>query len=199
MAVPRVAGPLLQAIAATTAWLKQANTSAAVIGGVAASLLGRPRVTKDVDLVALADDGDVPRLLSLGREHGFEPRVADAVAFAKVSRVLLLKHEPSGIEIDLSLAGLPFEREVIERAVERSVRGVSFRVATPEDIVVMKAVAMRPRDIDDILGVAFARCLAKQPRRRGQRVLYVTDLDGSEGSIAGAQRSRRVGTCRLLS
>jgi len=73
-----------------------------------------------VDLVALADDGDVPRLLSLGHEHGFEPRVADAIAFAKVSRVLLLKHEPSGIEIDLSLAGLPFEREVIERAVERS-------------------------------------------------------------------------------
>src|SRR6478609_9761649 len=144
MPVPRVAGPLLQAIAATTAWLKQANISAAVIGGVAASLLGRPRVTKDVDLVALADDGDVPRLLSLGHEHGFEPRVADAIAFAKVSRVLLLKHEPSGIEIDLSLAGLPFEREVIERAVERSVRGVSFRVATPEDVVVMKAARDAP-------------------------------------------------------
>ena len=63
MAVPRLAGPLLQAIAATTAWLKQANISAAVIGGVAASLLGHPLVTKDVDLVALADDSDVPRLL----------------------------------------------------------------------------------------------------------------------------------------
>src|SRR5882724_1088457 len=59
MAVPRVAGPLFQAIAATTAWLKQANVPAAVIGGVA-SLLGHPRVTKDVDLVALADDDDVP-------------------------------------------------------------------------------------------------------------------------------------------
>ena len=67
-----------------------------------------------------------------------------------MSRVLLLKHEPSGIEIDLSLADLPFEREVIERAVERAVHGVSFRVATPEDIVVMKAIAMRPRDIADI-------------------------------------------------
>jgi len=100
--------------------------------------------------MALADDGDVPRLLLFGRDYGFEPRVADAIDFARVSRVLLLKHEPSGIEIDLSLAGLPFEREVIERAVERSVREVSFRVATPEDIVVMKAIAMRPRDIADI-------------------------------------------------
>jgi hypothetical protein len=34
-------------------------------------------------------------------------------------------HEPSGIEIDLSLATLPFEREVIERAVERTIRGVT--------------------------------------------------------------------------
>src|SRR5450432_3561587 len=98
MAVPRVAGPLLAAIAASTAWLKQANVPAAVIGGVAASLLGRPRVTKDVDLVALVEDDDVSRLLLIGREHGFVPRVADAIAFAKVSRVLLLKHEPSGIE-----------------------------------------------------------------------------------------------------
>ncbi|MES1176489.1 MAG: DUF6036 family nucleotidyltransferase [Myxococcales bacterium] len=38
----------------------------------------------------------------------------------------------------------------MEPPVERSVRGVSFRVATPEDIVVMKAIAKRPRDIADI-------------------------------------------------
>jgi hypothetical protein len=42
-------------------------------------LLGHPRVTKDLDLVALADDSDVPLLLLLRRERGFEPRVADAI------------------------------------------------------------------------------------------------------------------------
>ncbi len=71
MAIPRVAGPLLRAIAASTEWLHEANVPAAVIGGVAASLLGRPRVTKDVDLVALADDHDFARILLLGHEHGF--------------------------------------------------------------------------------------------------------------------------------
>jgi len=150
MAPARVPGPLLQALAAVTAWLRQADVPAAVIGGVAASLLGRPRVTKDVDIVALADDSDVPRLLSLGKQHGVTARAADAVEFAKVSRVLLLRHEPSGIEIDVSLATLPFEREVIERAAERTVRGVTFRLASAEDIVVMKAIALRPRDVADI-------------------------------------------------
>ena len=123
---------------------------AAVIGGVAASLLGRPRVTKDVDLVAAAEDGELPRLLTLGHQHGIGERAADTIDFAKVSRVLLLEHQPSGIAIDLSLASLPFEREVIERAVERTIRGVAFRVATAEDLVVMKAIARRPRDVADI-------------------------------------------------
>jgi hypothetical protein len=150
MTVARVPGPLLQAIAAATAWLRDAGAPAAVIGGVAASLLGRPRVTKDVDLVALAEDGDLPRLLSLGEKWGITPRADDAVDFAKVSRVVLLRHEPSGIEIDLSLVGLPFEREVIERAVERTIRGVTFRIATAEDLIVMKAIALRPRDVADI-------------------------------------------------
>jgi predicted nucleotidyltransferase len=150
MAPARVPGPLLQALAAVTAWLRQADVPAAVIGGVAASLLGRPRVTKDVDLVALADDSDLPRLLSLGKQQGVTARAADALEFAKVSRVLLLRHEPSGIEIDVSLATLPFEREVIERAAERTVRGVTFRLASAEDIVVMKAIALRPRDVADI-------------------------------------------------
>jgi predicted nucleotidyltransferase len=182
MAVPRVAGPLLKAIAASTAWLEQAGIPAAVIGGVAASLLGRPRVTKDVDLIALAEDSDVARLLLTGREHGFEPRVADALAFAKVSRVLLLKHEPSNIEIDLALAGLAFEREVIARAVERSVRGVSFRVATAEDIVVMKAIAMRPRDLADIEAILDAGQPLDLERIRGLLKSFTEALETDDFS-----------------
>ena len=161
---------------------QQANIPAAVIGGVAASLLGHPRVTKDVDLVVLADDGDIARLLLLGREHGVAPRVADAVAFARESRVLLLKHEPSGIEIDLALAGLAFEREVIERAVERSVRGVSFRVATPEDIVVMKAIAMRPRDMADIGAILDAWHELDLPRIRGVLKAFTQALETDDFS-----------------
>jgi hypothetical protein len=86
MATPRVAGPLLQAIAAATSWLEEIGVSAAVVGGVAASLLGRPRVTKDVDLIALAKDDDIERLFQSGRGFGFEPRVADALEFARSAR-----------------------------------------------------------------------------------------------------------------
>jgi predicted nucleotidyltransferase len=150
MAKASVGGPLLTAIAAATHWLEEAQIRAAVIGGIAASLLGRPRATKDVDLVVLAEESTWAELLASGAANGIVPRVNDALEFARTTRVLLLVHKPSRVELDVSFASLPFERELIERATLRSVRGVSFRVATAEDILIMKALALRPRDIADI-------------------------------------------------
>jgi predicted nucleotidyltransferase len=64
--------------------------------------------------------------------------------------VLLLKHENSGVDIDLSFGALPFERELIDRAEFFVVNAVTVKVATPEDLIVTKAVAQRAKDIVDI-------------------------------------------------
>ncbi len=144
---------LLAAIRAATTWLAAAEVPHAIIGGVAASLHGKPRVTKDVDLVALAEDRTWSSLLDSARKHNIQPRIQAPLDFARTTRVLLLVHKPSGIEIDLSFGMLPFEREVVERAEPRTVKKVSFALATAEDIVVMKALALRPRDIADIEGI----------------------------------------------
>ena len=52
--------------------------------------------------------------------------------------------------IDLSLAGTPFESEVLQRALRKTVAGQSIRLATPEDLVILKAIAHRPQDLDDM-------------------------------------------------
>ncbi len=64
--------PLLAALADLTRWLRSTQTSGAVIGGVAASILGRPRFTRDIDAVVLraeengefADALEMPEILS---------------------------------------------------------------------------------------------------------------------------------------
>src|SRR5207249_10171218 len=43
-------------LGALIAWLQSENVSGLIIGGVAASLLGRPRFTRDVDVLILLDD-----------------------------------------------------------------------------------------------------------------------------------------------
>lgn len=142
---------LLAAIRAATTWVAASEVPHAIVGGVATSLHGKPRVTKDVDLVALAEDSTWSALLESARKQDTAKDPS-----ASRTRVLLLVHKPSAIEIDVSFGLLPFEREVVDRAVRRKVKAVSFSLATAEDIVVMKALALRPRDIADIEGIVEA-------------------------------------------
>jgi hypothetical protein len=117
-------------------WLDAAGVKGIVIGGVAAAFLGRPRATQDVDALVLVQDARA--FLETGSKHGFVARIADPLGFAARSRVLLLRHEPTGIPVDISMAGLPFEEEAIRRAQVRSARGVPVPIPlpTPEDLVI---------------------------------------------------------------
>lgn len=151
-----VPGGLTEAIRAISAWLSGAGVGFAIVGGVAASLHGRPRVTKDVDVVVITEDDSWNRLLELAAAHGLHPRVPDALEFARTTRVLLLVHQPSHIEVDVSFGMLPFEVEVVRRATIKNVARIQFPLASPEDIVIMKALAMRPRDVADIEGILEA-------------------------------------------
>jgi hypothetical protein len=49
----RVPASLLGALADLVKWLESAQISAIVVGGVASSFLGRPRLTQDVDALAI--------------------------------------------------------------------------------------------------------------------------------------------------
>lgn len=148
--------PLQAALRALVAWFDATRTRGVIIGGVAASLLGRPRVTGDVDALVMIGDEGWERFVEAGAPHSIRPRRADAVAFARRSRVLLLRHDPSGIDLDVSVGLLPFEHELVARARRRRVAGIELRLPTPEDLVVMKAVAHRVRDLGDIEGIVAA-------------------------------------------
>jgi hypothetical protein len=135
-----------------------------IIGGVAASLLGTPRYTVDLDAVFLLDLDAIPRLLQEAAPLGIEPRIADAVAFAHKSRVLLLRHTASGTDIDLSLGVLPFEVEMVERSQVFKTGSIHLRLPTPEDLIIMKAVAHRPKDLADIQAIAASHPTLDQHR-----------------------------------
>ena len=136
-----------------TEWLESAAVPGAIIGGVAASVLGRPRLTEDIDVLVILDRHEWAPFLEAGREFGFAARIDDALDFAETSRVLLLLHQPSGVAIDIVLGALSLEDEIVRGARSVEVAGVCFPLAAPESIVVMKTIAGRARDIADIEGI----------------------------------------------
>ncbi len=83
----------------------------------------------------------------------FQARIPDAREFALRHRVLLIQAE-NGVPIDLSL-GIPgYEEEALHRAVEVNFPGVGkLRLIGPEDLIIHKCVAGRPRDIEDVEGI----------------------------------------------
>lgn len=96
-------------------------------------------------VVWLPDHDAWPAFLARGASYGIVSRIPDALDFALRSRVLLLRHEGSGIPIDVSLGALPFEENAVRRAVPTDVGGLRVPLPVPEDLLVMKALAHRTR------------------------------------------------------
>lgn len=124
-----------------------------VIGGIAASLLGEPRATADIDAVIVLSVDDLPLLITAAKEEGLLPRITDAETFARRNRVLLLNHAASGINVDISLGLLPFEVEAAARGQIYQAGSLEVRLAAPEDLIIQKAIAHRPKDLTDIAGI----------------------------------------------
>jgi hypothetical protein len=143
---------VVAALKDVTGWFAD-DVDGAIIGGIAASIRGNPRLTRDIDAVILADDLGWERALESAKRHGLAPRIDDPLGFAARSRMLLLRHVATAIQVDISLGALPFEREAVERSSVVKVGSLRLPLVTAEDLVIMKAVARRPQDIGDIEAV----------------------------------------------
>ncbi len=172
--------PLLAALRHLLNWLDEEGIRGVIVGGVAASILGEPRFTRDIDALVILEPNRWPKLLDTGEQHGFEPRLSDAIEFARRSRVLLLRHRSSGVDVDLVFGALPFEEEILRRSVPVKIGSESIPLPTPEDLVIMKAVAGRPQDWLDIESLVAAHPRLDLDRVRQMVGEFASALDSPE-------------------
>jgi len=128
--------------------LSGAGAAYALIGGHAVNAVLEPRFTADIDVTIAAEPAALQRvrsaLLAAGfrveREHGAtQPSGPDFVRFV----------DDDGTVLELQTAKTGLQRSAIARAKNHG--GVC--VATPEDLIVFKAIANRPKDQIDLLGL----------------------------------------------
>lgn len=148
---------LLLPLQAVTRWLSACQVPFVIIGGVAVACIARPRFTADIDAaVAVEDMTSLESLVEAATPFELFPINENASAFARQHRVLRMRHRASGISIDVSMIALPFEHEMIARAHRYTLAGLEIRLPTPEDLVILKAVAHRPQDLIDIASILEA-------------------------------------------
>jgi hypothetical protein len=136
-----------------TALQKLIHKCGVIMGGIASSLLGKPRLTADLDALVLLDPPDIPEFLILAKSFGIVPRIRSADEFARKNHVLLMQHVPGGTNINIVLGLLPFEKQMVEHSCMVSVLALKLRLPTPEDLIIMKSVTHRPKDMEDIKGI----------------------------------------------
>lgn len=120
-----------------------------LFGAQAAILRGLRRVTVDVDVTVFAPAHDGERLILALR--GFALRVEDAADFARTTRVLPLRHRATNLDVDVVLGGPGLERWFLERAEPIEVEGRLVQIPITADLVLMKLIAGRERDIGDVV------------------------------------------------
>jgi predicted nucleotidyltransferase len=135
------------ALAELVALFDAARVRYMLIGGLANIVWGQPRATIDIDVTVWIADPEIPAFVDR-TQNVFRVLVEKPLAFIAETRVLPMA-TASGIRIDVIFGLLPFEREAIERAREVQLAGTRVRVCTPEDLVLMKIVSDRERDIGD--------------------------------------------------
>jgi hypothetical protein len=152
-----------------------------LFGAQAAIVYGVARLTADVDVTARAPDGTpTASWLPAVEACGFDRRFADP-RFIEQSRVVPLVHTVSGLPVDIVLAGPGLEDEFLARAVPYTIDGVPVPVVELSDLVILKVLAARPKDRDDLTALlAIHRGSIDEPRVRRVLALLESALGQSD-------------------
>jgi hypothetical protein len=123
-----------------------------VFGAQAVIAYGVPRLSADVD-VTLRLVPDEPERFARDMEGaGFGLRVDDP-DFVRRTRVMPFVHLATGMPLDVVLAGSGLEDEFLDRARVVDIGGTTVPVIDPEDLIIAKVLAGRPKDLEDAAGV----------------------------------------------
>jgi len=143
---------LLESLVHLQQRLREAGIPSAAVGGIALSVWGEPRSTRDVDVRVLVGREEASRLLeALGTEY---------VAFSE-DPLQTLTHfgflfvkDRWDTRLDLLLSDTEFDTEVIRRARSMEVApGLSVDVCSAEDLLIYKLISTRPRDREDAASI----------------------------------------------
>ncbi|HUE88325.1 MAG TPA: hypothetical protein VMO26_19795 [Vicinamibacterales bacterium] len=121
-----------------------------LFGAQAAIVYGVARLTADVDVTIGAPGLPTAEWLAVLETHGFERRFADP-AFVERTRVVPVVHLPSGLPVDIVIAGPGLEEDFLRRAVVQTIDGVAVPVVEIADLLILKVLAGRPKDLEDVV------------------------------------------------
>lgn len=138
----------------------QLSIDYAVMGGFAVRAHGVPRPTYDIDVTIVLERTHLPKLFDRLREQDYSiPETYESGWVDELKNLPLVKLRrylgDESLDVDLFLVEHKFQREVMRRRIRLDADRRIMWVVSPEDLVLFKLLAGRPRDRGDIADVLF--------------------------------------------
>jgi len=149
-----------------------------VFGGQAVLLYGEPRMTRDIDVTLGVDTSQAPAVLRVIEELQWRILVDQVEEFLRQTFVLPVMDPKSHIRIDFVFSLTEYERQAIQRGRMVRLGGVDVRFVSLEDLIVMKVISGRPRDLEDVASVVRKNPGFDQTHVRRWLREFDSELDG---------------------
>ena len=133
-------------------FLEKRGTRYLVIGGLAVVVVGEPRTTADADAIVFVSPAEAESLIQNAAAAGFD--VEEDVERARLATTGTMRFRSGRYQIDLITASLPFEEVAAGRASVHALFGMRLPFPSPEDLILLKVLAGRDKDMLDATGVA---------------------------------------------
>jgi len=138
---------LISALKPMVHFLESNSIPYMLIGGLASSIYGRPRQTFDIDIKIILE---TQKILAFIDDLSTIAHIVPDNPQEFIRQTAVLPVDIDDVRIDLIVAGLPYERDAVFRAVDFDLHGITLKVATAEDIIIQKSISHRDRDWLDI-------------------------------------------------
>lgn len=131
--------------------LQQTGREGVVVGGLAVSAWGRPRMTQDVDVVVDIPKEGMEDFLRTARNQGYTFSEEDATELLAGGFLRLIPtHTDAPFPLDILLADTELHQSCLARKIDIQIGGVHVAVVAPEELILMKLVSFRPQDTFDL-------------------------------------------------
>lgn len=136
---------------------KVTNVDYAILGGIAVSIYGEPRLTLDIDINIVLDNDKINDFLKEARKSGFFPLPQAIKKFVKSTGVIPMRFSKNKVtgRCDFIIAQNALEYLCIKRAHLKKIYTIKAKIVTPEDLIIHKITSQRPRDLEDLQGILF--------------------------------------------
>jgi hypothetical protein len=134
-------------------FLEESKSKYVIIGGLAVSLIGEPRLTHDIDLILSIPESDIQYFLKLIIDKGFDLNMQKELK--RIERTGTFRFSIGFFHADVILASSTFEDSVFKRRRRIKLVDKKAYFPSPEDLIILKIMVGREKDMLDAKSIVI--------------------------------------------